>query len=359
MIFMKTITAQDHSIFFTEENTQFFSDLVLTKAYSSIFILVDTNTENHCLPVFLSKYKLPKNPEVISIEAGEENKHLQTCLGVWEALSELGADRKSLLINLGGGVVTDLGGYVAASFKRGIDFINVPTSLLAMVDASVGGKTGVDLGPLKNQIGIIINPQGVIVDTQFLSTLPKNEYRSGYAEMLKHGLIQDAHYWKVLSDYKSISTAHISMHIFHSVGIKNEVVKKDPRENGLRKMLNFGHTLGHAIESYCLSSEHHSSLLHGEAIAIGMIMEAFLSAELLGLPMDECGEIKSIFDSIYPKVAFKEHDIKDILGLLIYDKKNSHGKVNFCLLERIGQPKWDMEVPNSLLEAAFEYYSKN
>ena len=124
--------------------------------------------------------------------------------------------------------------------------------------------------------------------------------------MLKHGLIQDAHYWKVLSDYKSISTAHISMHIFHSVGIKNEVVKKDPRENGLRKILNFGHTLGHAIESYCLSSEHHSSLLHGEAIAIGMIMEAFLSAELLGLPMDECGEIKSIFDSIYPKVAFKE-----------------------------------------------------
>ena len=173
MIFMKTITAQDHSIFFTEENTQFFSDLVLAKAYSSIFILVDTNTENHCLPVFLSKYKLPKNPEIISIEAGEENKHLQTCLGVWEALSELGADRKSLLINLGGGVVTDLGGYVAASFKRGIDFINVPTSLLAMVDASVGGKTGVDLGPLKNQIGIIINPQGVIVDTQFLSTLPK------------------------------------------------------------------------------------------------------------------------------------------------------------------------------------------
>ena len=223
---MKTIQAHDHNIYFCEGDTLFFMDLIRKKSYSLIFVLVDSNTENHCLPLFFSKYNLPDNLEVVSIEAGEEHKHIDTCLGVWEALSELGADRNSLLINLGGGVVTDLGGFVAASFKRGIDFINVPTSLLSMVDASVGGKTGVDLGALKNQIGVIINPQGVVVDTDFLATLPANEYRSGYAEMLKHGLIQDEHYWKILADYSSITTDDITTHIHHSVGIKNKSFKK-------------------------------------------------------------------------------------------------------------------------------------
>ena len=190
-------------------------------------------------------------------------------MGVWEALSELGADRNSLLINLGGGVVTDLGGFVAASFKRGIDFINVPTSLLSMVDASVGGKTGVDLGALKNQVGVIINPQAVVIDTDFLATLPANEYRSGYAEMLKHGLIQDENYWKLLADYTSITTDDIATHIHHSVGIKNKVVKEDPRENGLRKILNFGHTLGHAIESYCLTEENKPPYSTGKQSPLG------------------------------------------------------------------------------------------
>ena len=178
---MKVLEAHQHSIYFTEGEQAFFSNLIEKKNYSSIFILVDSNTEIHCLPQFLTNYPLPNNIEVIAIDAGEENKHIETCLGVWEALSELGADRKSLLINLGGGVVTDLGGFVAATFKRGIDFINIPTTLLSMVDASVGGKTGVDLGPLKNQVGLIINPQAVIIDPVFLNTLPANEYRSGYA----------------------------------------------------------------------------------------------------------------------------------------------------------------------------------
>ena len=356
---MKTIEAHDHSIFFSEQNTDFFTDLVQKKSYSFVFILVDTNTENFCLPYFLSNYNLPESTEVISIEAGEEHKHIHTCLGVWEALSALGADRNSLLINLGGGVVTDLGGFVAASFKRGIDFINVPTSLLAMVDASVGGKTGVDLGALKNQVGVIVNPQGVIIDTHFLDTLPANEYRSGYAEMLKHGLIQDKDYWEILADFTAITTADISAHIYHSVGIKNKVVQQDPRENSLRKILNFGHTLGHAIESYCLTEENKTTLLHGEAIAIGMIMEAYLSVELLGLPTKDCDEIKRVFNTIYPKVHFTAKDIKAILQLLIYDKKNSHGKIKFCLLKAIGTPQWDVEVPDTLFNAAFRYYSED
>ena len=356
---MKTIEAYKQHIFFSEQNTDFFTDLIQQKSYSLIFIIVDSNTENHCLPHFLAKYNLPENTEVISIEAGEEHKHINTCLGVWEALSELGADRNSLLINLGGGVITDLGGFVAASFKRGIDFINVPTSLLSMVDASVGGKTGVDLGALKNQVGVIINPQGVVIDTDFLATLPSNEYRSGYAEMLKHGLIQDEHYWKILADYTSITTDDIATHIHHSVSIKNKVVQEDPRENGLRKILNFGHTLGHAIESYCLTEENKTTLLHGEAIAIGMIMEAYLSVELLGLSKDDCDEIKSVFNAIYPKVSFTEKEIEAILQLLIYDKKNSHGKIKFCLLKNIGTPQWDVEVPDALFNSAFRYYAED
>ena len=356
---MKIVEAQDHNIFFTGKGTEFFSELLDKKVYSTVFVLVDTNTEKHCLPLFLSTYNLPDNVEVICIEAGEENKHIHTCLGVWEALSDLGADRKSLMINLGGGVVTDLGGYVAASFKRGIDFINCPTSLLAMVDASVGGKTGVDLGALKNQIGSIVNPQAVVIDTAFLTTLPANEYRSGYAEMLKHGLIQDPAYWKLLSNYKAISTNDIATHIQHSVQIKSKVVKEDPKENGLRKILNFGHTLGHAIESYCLTEEDKTTLLHGEAIAVGMILEAYLSVALLNLPEKEAEEIKAVFDSIYPKISFSEKEIDAILSLLIYDKKNSHGKIQFCLLDKIGAPQWDIEVPTALFKDAFRFYAKN
>ena len=356
--FMKVLEAHQHSIYFTEGEQEFFSNLIEKKNYSSIFILVDSNTEIHCLPQFLTNYPLPNNIEVITINAGEENKHIETCLGVWEALSELGTDRKSLLINLGGGVVTDLGGFVAATFKRGIDFINIPTTLLSMVDASVGGKTGVDLGPLKNQVGLIINPQAVIIDPVFLNTLPANEYRSGYAEMLKHGLIQDQPYWQKLADYSNITTDDIITHIHHSVGIKLKVVTEDPTEQSLRKILNFGHTLGHAIESYFLTEQDKTTLLHGEAIAIGMILEAFISQELLGLPSDQCDEIKEVFDNIYPKVHFDEEDLMSIYKLLAFDKKNSHGKVKFALLKSIGQPQWDIEVTNNILNAAFAYYQK-
>jgi len=356
---MENIQSHDHTIFFSTAEKDFFSELVRKKNYSSVFILVDTNTETHCLAYFLAHYPCPEKYEVISIDAGEENKHIQTCTGVWEALSELGADRKSLLINLGGGVVTDLGGFVASTFKRGIDFINIPTSLLAMVDASVGGKTGVDLGPLKNQVGVIINPQAVIIDTEFLATLPSNEYRSGYAEMLKHGLIQDAAYWRELSQFNKINTNQIGKYIHHSVHIKHQVVLQDPRENALRKILNFGHTLGHAVESYHLINERKTTLLHGEAIAIGMIMEAYIASVLLALPKEECDEIKNVFDAIYPKVGFDEKDFNAIVDLLIYDKKNSHGKVKFALIEAIGNPKWDIEVPNALLKNAFDYYQRS
>ncbi len=350
------IKAQDHLIYFIDNQVDVIQDILTEKDYSSVFILVDSNTEIHCLPYFMANYNLPETYEVISVEAGEGNKHLETCLGVWEALSELGADRKSILINLGGGVITDLGGFVASTFKRGIDFINIPTSLLSMVDASVGGKTGVDLGPLKNQIGVIKNPKGVLIDKRFLNTLPSNEYRSGYAEMLKHGLIHDKSYWKLLSDFKAIQADDIDTHIAHSVTIKQTVVSQDPFESGIRKILNFGHTLGHAIESYFLVQENKTTLLHGEAIAIGMILEAFISTKLCNLSSEQCDEIKVVFDSIYPKIKFKREDFEQIIDLLQFDKKNSHGKIKFVLLEKIGTAVVDIEVSNQLILDAFDYY---
>jgi 3-dehydroquinate synthase len=198
----------------------------------------------------------------------------------------------------------------------------------------------------------------VLVDPQYLDTLPSQEYRSGYAEMLKHGLIQDNAYWNHLKDFKKISSEDIKELIHHSVGIKNKVVLEDPYEHGLRKILNFGHTLGHAIESYCLTQEDKNTLLHGEAIAIGMILEAYLSTKLTGLRQEESDEIKTVFNSIYPKIDFTPNEIEAILSLLQYDKKNSHGKVKFVLLEAIGKPVTDIEVPVALFQASFDYYKQ-
>jgi 3-dehydroquinate synthase len=326
---------------------------VNNNAYSSIFILTDTNTALHCLPLADTKLSFTYNKLVMP--AGEENKHIQTCVSLWDQLSEKGGDRKSLLINIGGGVVTDLGGFVACTFKRGIDFINIPTSLLAMVDASVGGKTGIDLGPLKNQVGIIEEPQLVLVDSDFLQTLPEEEYRSGYAEMLKHGLIKEPAYFETLSAF--LDKDAILPHIYHSVGVKAQVVREDPYEKGLRKILNFGHTLGHAIESHFLITPEKKRLLHGEAIAIGMVLEAFLSARLCGLPMKDAERIKSVFGGIYPNVAFDTETIIAVGNMLMHDKKNEAGTVLFALLKNMGEPVWDIEVPTKLIQKAFIFYT--
>ena len=352
---LTTINGADYKVSFSEKGYQDLNDQ-LRNDYSYIFLLVDTNTQKHCLPYFLEKIKILEGKSVITIKAGEVYKNLESCQEVWQELSDLGADRKSLLINLGGGVVTDLGGFVAASFKRGIDFVNIPTTLLSMVDASVGGKTGVDLGGLKNQIGIITNPKLVVVDAIYLQTLPKKEYRSGYAEMLKHGIIRHAEYFKSLSKFQYLEEKDIIHHIHHSISIKNEVVTADPFENNLRKILNFGHTLGHAIESYFLTNSDKKSLLHGEAIAVGIITEAYLAFRLAGLSIEAAEEIKAVFLNIFSRVHFTRQDINDIIALLKYDKKNSHGKVKFVLLKAIAQPVIDMEITEENLRAAFKFY---
>ena len=354
---MKSILTETYSIHFNSACYTNLNSHIKDIKYSKIFIIVDENTHNHCLPYFLSQLVTVLDIEIIEIEAGETHKTIDTCLGVWNALSELGADRKSLLLNLGGGVITDLGGFIASTFKRGINYINVPTSLLAMVDASIGGKTGVDLGHLKNQIGIINSGEMVLIDTKFLKTLPENQMRSGLAEMLKHGLIYSEQYWNKFNNLSELPLTNIDNLIYESICIKKSIVEQDPSEENLRKTLNFGHTLGHAIESYVLSNPSKNNLLHGEAVAIGMVLACYISSELLSFSKEVNDNIKDILISIYGKVTITETDYMPIIELLKYDKKTEHGIVNFVLLESIGNTKINCVVDDACIIDAFKYYS--
>ncbi|WP_341221298.1 3-dehydroquinate synthase [Polaribacter atrinae] len=351
---MKSIKAVTYPVHFQDKAYKELSNLITTNNYSTLFILVDENTMEHCYPKFIPNLETDKRIEVIEIESGEINKNLETCSGVWNAITELGGDRKSLVITLGGGVITDLGGFVASCFKRGIDFVNIPTTLLSMVDASVGGKTGVDLGVLKNQIGLFANPEMVIVDTDYLTTVTDREIKSGIAEILKYGITYDL---KLFNEIKHNKDLDINSLIHRSIEIKNEVVLQDPKEQSLRKVLNFGHTLGHAIESFYLESEDKQNLTHGEAIAIGMVCECFMSAKLLGFPTEKVNEVKEVVLSIYNKTHLLKQDFSAIMELLKHDKKNINGQVNFVLLNDYQDYKLDCKVPEELIVESMEFYN--
>ena len=296
--------------------------------YSQIAILVDENTKEHCLPKLIASNTSLKKAKIISISSGEINKDLSSCQIVWNELSQSHFDRNSLIICLGGGVVCDLGGFCASCFKRGIDFIHIPTTLLSMVDASVGGKTGVDFLTLKNQIGLFSNPQQVIICPTFLETLSKRQINSGFAEIVKHALISDKQYWELLleTDFNQTDWKEI---INKSVLIKNNIVEEDPLEKSIRKQLNFGHTIGHAIESHYLETG--KEVLHGEAIALGMIVESKMS----GISQDDCNQIEQflIKNIALPKLPTFE----EVEKWFIHDKKNSSGKIKFSLLTSIGK----------------------
>ncbi len=344
------------NIYYSQEGYNQLSLTIQNKKYSKIFVLTDSNTNEYCSPIFLSELATDIEIEVIEIESGEEQKNISTCVELWNILIELGADRKSLIIGLGGGVITDISGFVASVFKRGIDFINVPTSLLGMVDASLGGKTGIDLGNLKNQIGTITNAEMILVDFRFLDTLPYQEIRSGYAEMLKHGLIQDKEYWEKLADFENIDLTELDQFIIRSIEIKSKITSEDLTENGIRKALNFGHTLGHAIESYCIENPNKTKLLHGEAIAIGMILESFFSFKKNLISAEEYIRIKTVLKEIFPFVEFDSSDIEEIIKLLSFDKKNEYGKILFVLLDSIGNITINQQIENELIFEAFEDY---
>jgi len=343
------ITLLDHN--FSQLN-----DFLTEKTFSKIFILVDENTHEYCLPVLLGNLETEISFEILEVEPGEEMKNIQTVNQLWEILTEMKADRKALIINLGGGVITDMGGFVASTYKRGIQFINVPTTLLSMCDASIGGKTGIDLMHYKNMVGTFSFPEQIFVYPQFLETLPYKELRSGFAEMLKHGLIADKSHWENLIQIQNIDTEGVVPHIQISMNIKQEVVEKDFHEKNVRKTLNFGHTIGHAIESLCLEKE--APILHGEAVAFGMICETHLSY-LEGLITEE--DSKTIIEKIQKYYSFIDlNDFKeeDIFNLLLNDKKNTESRINFSLLSGIGSCVFDYECKTENIQKSLDFYKK-
>ena len=353
---LPSVHSDTYSIHFGKTAYRELKTFLSSASYPKVFVLVDTNTHRFCLPLFMAHVEGDYPVEIIEIRAGEQHKNIETCTQVWETLSQKGADRKSLLIALGGGMVTDLGGFVATTYMRGIDFINIPTSLLAMVDASLGGKTGVDLGVLKNLVGLISFPRMVVIDSSFLKTLPANQMKSGAAEMFKHGLICDEAYWNELSNLREFTANSLDEAIHRSVKIKNNIVMQDPGESRLRKVLNYGHTLGHAIESCFLNTER--QLLHGEAVAVGIVLASYISHVLTGFPEEKIQHIKKVFRSHFNKVHFSAGDYAEIISLLKHDKKNAYGNINFVLLSDIGKPVLDKAVSRELIVEAFEYYKK-
>jgi 3-dehydroquinate synthase len=328
-------------------------DFLEQRSYSGIAILIDNNTAQFCLPVIND---LIQNHYLIRIHPGEQHKNLSTCEFIWEELTKAGFDRKSLLINLGGGVIGDMGGFCASTFKRGIQFINIPTTLLAQVDASVGGKLGIDFHGLKNHIGLFTLPEAVFIDEVFLKTLSERELRSGFAEVIKHSLIADNDYWQRLKEFP-FQNQPWKDHIAHSVKIKTEIVQKDPFENGLRKVLNFGHTLGHAIESYFLNSNKYM-VLHGEAVAAGMICELFLSENLTGLDSSDVNTSVQFLKKIFGKLNLNENDVSSVTALMKQDKKNEGGEMRFSLLSKIGEAIFNVPVLAEQAEKALLRYCR-
>ncbi len=349
----KTIQLTDYNIYITN----FWNDLkqvIGKKNYSKVVVLVDENTRQHCLPILQQQLQLEQKLLVIEIKAGEQHKHFATCQYIWEQLLAHGIDRQSLALNLGGGVIGDMGGFCAATFKRGIDFVQIPTTLLSQVDASIGGKLGIDFQTIKNCIGLFKNPQAVCIDPVFLKTLPIEEVRSGLAEIIKHSLIADEIQWKNLMTIEDLNTVDWSSILVPSLGIKKTVVEEDPFEKGWRKILNFGHTIGHAVESHALESSH--PLLHGEAIAIGMICESYLSYKQTNLPEESLKEITHFILHIYGKRIIDKTSYPDLLDLMTKDKKNENDQINFTMLQSIGNPLINqISDPKTILES-LDYY---
>ncbi len=323
--------------------------------FSSLFILVDENSLKHCLPVLVTNVPKLLEAEVIELESGEKNKNLEICTNVWKALGELAADRHSLIVNLGGGVITDLGGFVASTFKRGISFINIPTTLLAQVDASVGGKTGVDLGPLKNEVGVFAEPQELFIWPNFLKTLPKRELISGLAEILKHGLVTDADYWNECINTDLTNADNLEVIIRKSIDIKSAIVATDPNENGERRKLNFGHTIGHAVEGFVLERQERT-LLHGEAVALGMICESWISVQETKLEEEQHEEIVRNICRYFPLQTLNAMDDHRIIELMRHDKKNEKGDIRMVLLKSIGTCHTGKSVTPDRIIAALDYY---
>lgn len=323
---------------------------------SGVYILVDENTREHCLPVLKSKCSGLDNVMVIEVPGSESNKTIANVEKIWHELVRGNAVRSSLVICLGGGLLTDIGGFAAATFKRGVDFVNIPTTLLAMVDAAIGGKTGVNLNSIKNQIGVFALPKAVFIFDEFLKTLPTRQKLSGYAEMLKHAMIHSNTLFERFMVLNSLEKICTEINILESAAVKMEIVNSDFTESGLRKALNFGHTIGHAIESY--SQKYDSDpLLHGEAIAIGLICESFISVRMFGLDKNDLKRLANLVSWHFPHYRFQSRPAAELLSLMCHDKKNtSSSQLNFSLIRKIGEPVLDQYPGERLILESLHFY---
>ena len=331
---------------------QVLSEAILACKADRTFILTDETTHRLCLPL-VKDYSCLQGAEEIFIAAGDVNKSLDAISHVWSSLQRGGASRHSLMVNLGGGMVTDLGGFAASTFKRGIHFINIPTTLLAMVDASVGGKTGINFGGLKNEIGVFNNADCVILDTNFLKTLDTENLLSGYAEMLKHGLISTEKHWAELLNFDLEDLEKLGAIVGESVEVKQRIVTEDPTEKGIRKALNLGHTVGHAFESLALQRQ---PVLHGYAVAWGLVCELYLSVAKTGFPVDKMRQtVKFIFDN-YGRMPITCDDYPTLLELMTHDKKNVAGQINFTLLGGIGDIRINQTATKEEIEEALDFF---
>lgn len=324
--------------------------------HDRLFILTDEHTHRLCLPTLLSEVEAVASATEIVIGAEDVNKTLNTLSMVWQALSQQGASRHSLLLNLGGGMVTDLGGFAAATFKRGIAYVNIPTTLLAMVDASVGGKTGINFCGLKNEIGAFAPARHVLIDTRFLSTIDDANFYSGYAEMLKHGLISRAgHLDELLAfDMEHRDYTALSPLVGTSIGVKEAVVEQDPHEHGIRKSLNLGHTVGHAFESLALSEGR--PVLHGYAVAWGLVCELYLSSVMAGFPRERMRQVVRFVKQHYGSLHFDCKKYDRLYELMTHDKKNTAGVINFTLLADVGDIRLNQTADRETLFRMFDFY---
>lgn len=320
-----------------------------------LFIIVDETTKDLCLPV-IRGFKCLEGASLIAIKPTDASKNLETLADVWKRLGDGGATRHSCIINLGGGMVTDLGGFAASTFKRGVAFINIPTTLLAMVDASVGGKTGINFNGLKNEIGVFNDSEAVIINTGFLKTLDSDNIRSGYAEMLKHGLISDEEMWARLLtfDIRQPDLGVLQGMVAESIGVKERIVSEDPHETGIRKALNLGHTVGHAFESFALRRG--KPILHGHAVAFGLVCELYLSCIKTNFPTEKMRQTVNYIKDNYGAFVFTCKDYDALLELMKHDKKNTAGTINFTLLGGIGDIRINQTATKDEMFEAFDFF---
>lgn len=352
---MQQIKSDECKVFLASNLKENLLSLIETYPAEKIFLLSDEGAYSKCYPQIESIDKISADRTVI-IKDSDLNKTLETCAQAWEFLSKNGADRKSLLINLGGGMPCDLGGFVASTFKRGIDFINIPTTLLAQVDASVGGKTGFNFAGLKNEIGVFNHAAAVLVASDFLETLDQPNMISGFAEMIKHTLIHTEESWQEIKnfDIKNPNYSELQRLVGESIQIKENFVQADPKEQGIRKALNLGHTIGHAFESFALYNDR--PILHGYAVAFGMVAELFLSVKKCGLSEDTLNDAKAFIESIYGKFSFTKENYEELFRLVTHDKKNENNRINFSLISAPGDVKINIHCDKNDVFEAFDYY---